>query len=449
MLEIVEEQLLKRRRDHGAMPSVREIARDLGASPQTVHKALRHLAERGVVHALERKGFFWGPDPSADRAHEESAEDRIRAGILSDLRKGAFHPWKELPSRSALSQMYGCGTRRVGRILQDFAERGILQRRGRAFFPMAQWVPRSPSTFVLLVVRCGGNGELLSDTEREIDFLKSVRRELAEQGLGLLRLGYHEEGGGRFLDRRGMEIRLQDIREPLLGAIASTWLLEDPIRLLDLLSATKRPISAWWEHPEQDFPLGRFPAGLAGFDISFGESPGESVGRHLAAEGRLDVAFLSPYHGNDWSRARLRGLSRHIQACGGSVREFVDDDVRHPWELQLRGRGTAGMVRLVERILLRFLDDPQLLRTPTWVFSNDLAACAMHRILLRRGEAPPYMVGFDNTSESEKIGFDSFEFHTDGMVRQMLMHLANPKAEIFSSPPIREMVGRLVVRSRG
>lgn len=442
----IEAQLRNRRRDHGALPSVRELAREFGASPKTVHAALRGLAGEGVVHAVDRKGFFWGVDDKVGTPPHETAEERFAARFLADLRQGVYHPWKALPPRKALGQIYGIGFRSVGRVLDRLVGRAILETRGREVF-FATPTRQGPSTSVLVVVRCDPRGEFLLDSEREIDFLKSVRRELSDQGLGMVRVGYSQEDGGRFLDQAGREIDPSRRRSPLLGAIVSTWLVQDPGTLLGRLESLRIPLSVWWEHPAESFPRRRFRSGIAGFNLSFGESAGMAVARHLAANGRLDVAFVSPYHGNDWSPARLRGLQETLRAHGGGVRAFVAPEVHSPWDLRKRSGGEAGSGGLLDRILSEFLGDRELRAIPTWVMVNDLAATAMHR-LLREVEGPrPHLVGFDNSSDSERLGFDSFEFHTDGMVRQMLHHLANPKAELFSRSSMHEMIGRLVVRT--
>lgn len=443
MREHIENSLRNRRRDHGALPSVRELSLEFGASPQTVHKALRRLAAEGVVHAMARKGHFWGAQESLSRpSPPEPPEERFRNRFHSDLRQGAYHPWKELPGRTALSQVYGVGVRCAGRVLEELTAQGILQRRGRAFFPAPAAPHRATSTSVLAVVRCDERGELLLETEREIDFLKAVRRELSERGLGLRVLGYCSGVAGRLLERDGTEFEAARAREPLLGVIASTWLVPDPAGMLDRLARLRLPLSVWWEHSAADFPHRRFPAGLAGFNLSFGESAGTAVARHLAAGGCRDVAYLSPFHLNDWSPARLRGLRAHLEACGGTVREFVDVRWSSPWEL-LRQGGT----RRLELVLRGFLDDPRLAGIPTWVMANDQAAAAMHRLLRDRTAPGPRLVGFDNTSDSERLGFDSFEFHTEGMVRLMLHHLERPGAGIFAKPGLQEMIGRLVART--
>lgn len=442
----IEESLRRRRLERGPLPSIRELAAEFGAAPLTVHRALRNLQAEGIVHGIDRKGYFWGNGASVAPSGAETPGHRFAARFLADLRQGAYHPWKELPSRKSIAQIYQVGARQAGQTLEGLAAAGILERRGRGFF-LAPTVRNRPKTSVLVVIRCEPSGALLLDSEREIDFLKSVRRELAELDLGMIRVGYLEEGGGRFLTSDGGDLRLDRISTPLLGAIVSTWLVSDPQRLIDRLEPLKLPLSVWWEHTPAAFPRRRVRAGLAGFNLSFGESAGVAAGRHLGARGLLDVAFVSPYHGNDWSPARLRGLRNTLAAHGGRVRDFVDPSIHSPWDLLRRGGSPSGQQRLLDRLLLGFLDDPDLLAVPTWVLVNDLAATAMHRLLRQRPGLHPHLVSFDNSSDSERIGLDSFEFHTDGMVRLMVHHLENPRAELFADGGLHEMIGRFVLRS--
>lgn len=446
MREQVEKAIRAMRKERGQLPSVRELALELGASPQTVHKVLRGLAQEGSVHALPQKGYFWGPDgEDAGFAPIETVEERLRQRFLADLRHGVYHPWKELPSRQALSQIYRVGERRIARLLASLAGHGILEHRGRAYFP-APPPRKAPSTSALVVVRCDAHGELRHVTEREIDFLKTVRREFSEQDLGMIRLGWCEELG-RFFDSQGRETDPELVRGPLLGVLVSSCLVQDPRELLIRLGRLRLPISVWWEHAAIEFPRLRFRSGLAGFNLAFGESAGTAVGRHLASQGRLAVAFVSPYHANDWSRSRLKGLRDALEAQGGTVTEFVETRHHSPWQLQELGGGEAGMRRILDGTLAGFLEDSRLRALPTWVMVNDLAAVAMHGLLRGVLGLSPRLVGFDNGADSERLGFDSFEFHTDGMVRQMLHHIARPGAALFAGDPVHEMMGRLVVRS--
>lgn len=449
MIALVESKIRGMREARGPLPSVRELAADCGASPGTVHKALRRLAGEGTVHSLPRKGYFWGSEIEGEHGasnQRESADTRLLEKFLSDLRHGVHHPWKELPSRKALAQIYGVGDRRMGRALDGLTRRGTLERRGRGFF-LASSPRRSTRTSVIVVVRCDGDGHLLLDTEREIDFMKSVRREFEDQGLALYRVGYCEARGGLFLDGRGNGIDPGRLPGTFLGVLVSTWLVSDPQALLHRLARTKLPLSVWWEHPADSFPKTRLCRDAMGFNLSFGTASGIAVGRHLSELGSREVAFVSPFHGSEWSQARLTGLREGLEPHGGKVVEFVDSRCESPWQLRnMSGGETAMRLSLRER-LGRFWEDPRWRTIQTFVAVNDLVAVELFAIFREHRQPSPRLVGFDNSSDSERLGFDSFEFHTDGMVRQMLHHVAHPRASLFEGPRVHEMIGRLVVRT--
>ena len=82
----------------------------------------------------------------------------------------------------------------------------------------------------------------------------------------------------------------------------------------------------------------------------------------------------------------------------------------------------------------------------TWVTVNDHVALYLIELLREAGMPRPRIVSFDNTSASEAWQFDSFEFHTDGMVRQMLHQILHPDAKMFRDGGLHEMMGRMVVR---
>ena len=94
------------------MPSVRDLARDLGVNPNTVVKAYQHLVEAGVLSVRRGDGTYVADSPPAFRASERAT--LLREGALrfasSALTTGADLPeattflaaaWKALkPSRA-------------------------------------------------------------------------------------------------------------------------------------------------------------------------------------------------------------------------------------------------------------------------------------------------------------------------------------------------------------
>ncbi len=431
------------------LPSVRILAKHHGVAPLTAHRALRTLCDQGHIHAIPGKGFFWGArmvarpgiPPRADRAGD------ARERLVSDLRCGVFHPHRDLPARAALAQIYGIGSERLATLLADLADEGVLARRGRAYV-----LPPPPRVAdqgtILLATRCDRHGTLLLETERQTDFVKSVHREGRERGVRIVVAGwYQEESAGVFLDQDGETLDLRDLPGLLLGCLVSTWLVREPLELLSRLRATRAPVSVWWEHPPEEFPRSVSGAGLVGFDISFGPSSGIAVGRHLRARGEGPVAFISPFHGASWSGARLEGLRTGLRGSGIALEGFVDSERASAFEFHQAAGSVQHGEAHIRQILDRLIDDIVPVRHPVWVAVNDHVAILLVHLLRERGLRRPRIVSFDNSSGSDAHQFDSFEFHTEGMVRQMLYHVLHPKARLFRGGGLHEMVGRLVQRT--
>jgi DNA-binding LacI/PurR family transcriptional regulator len=208
------------------------------------------------------------------------------------------------------------------------------------------------------------------------------------------------------------------------------------------------PVSVWWEHSPDVFPRFAGPGPkVLGFDISFGKSSGIAVGRHLRSMGEGPVAFISPFHGGTWSRMRLEGMREAMRGSGLALDVFVDGTRGSAWEYhQAAGSVARGERRIRDtlRSLLKRLDPA---RHPVWVAVNDHTAVIVLGLLRGQGKARPRLVSFDNSSASDAHQFDSFEFHTEGMVRQMLYHVLHPEAPLFKGGGLHEMVGRLVLRT--
>jgi DNA-binding LacI/PurR family transcriptional regulator len=73
---------------------------------------------------------------------------------------------------------------------------------------------------------------------------------------------------------------------------------------------------------------------------------------------------------------------------------------------------------------------------------NDLVAGIADDNL--QGMEPPRLLGFDNSTTSFCLRFDSFAFDTMGMVRLMVYHLLTPGADLFLGRTVHEMVGRVI-----
>jgi DNA-binding transcriptional regulator YhcF (GntR family) len=450
-MEALLQELMRHRLPDGSpLPPVRTLARAFDRSPQTLQKAIAILKERGEICSVPRKGCYWGASPQAP-LYPDGPIDRVakaRERLLADLRCGAYHPHRQLPPHRSLAQIYGVSPSRIGQILDGIVATGILERRGRALV-LSQARSIQSHSSVLLVSRCDAHGRLQFDSERETDFMKSVHREGRERSLSIVVAGWHEaKEGGRFLDQQGNEIRPETLPGVLLGTIASTWLVHEPRLLLERLWRLRQPISVWWEHPKGRFPPpnARRPS-TVGFNLSFGPAPGLTVGRHLRALGHRDIAYLSPFHASEWSQMRLRGLLEGLKDGDASVEAFTNERFESAWHYRQSTDSDAMGAAMIRQVLREMLENPRLRQIPCWVAVNDHVAWIVLEELRERGWPRPYIVSFDNSSVCDTYQIDAFEFHTEGMVRQMIYHLLHPKARLFLGGGLHEMVGRLVLRN--
>ncbi|MCB9495374.1 MAG: GntR family transcriptional regulator [Fibrobacteria bacterium] len=436
------------RSESGPLPSIRKIAATLGVTPRTAHAAMRRLQEEGILHFIDRKGAFWGSPPGpgeAARSLESIRPLDLREKLLNDVRQGVFHPHLPLPSRKELAWRYGTSRRKMGSLLENLTTSGIFVRKGRALaLPPLPAIPSRSS--ILLVIRCDEAGRIELETERESEFVRAVRRHSLEHELAIKVAGWHENGSsGTFLDSDGCPC--DPFRSAnILGCMASTWLLQRPLALLDALRAHGTPVAVWWEQAHELFPRKQDrKAPIAGFDLSFGRSPGIVVGRRLASEGLRRLTWISPYHDNSWSPARLEGLRESFEAAGGRVSEAIDTGWHSLWHMERLAGGREGGRKILDRCVGDLVDRALGHGSEAWVVVGDVVAESVIHRLRALGEPRPRVVSFDGTTVAERLRFDSFEFHTDGMVRRMFHHILRPA--LHPEATVEEMVGRLVLRA--
>lgn len=445
---------------HSALPSVRQVAAHFRISPLTAHRALQELARDKKIYAISRKGFFWGsaPEPAPPWSVQLPLRRReeIRNAMLRDLKKGTLNPFADLPPQKVLAYRYGCTARTMQAILQELQQRSILSRIGNRWqFKHSQPHPRRNR--IILVVRSDCHGKLLLETDRELEFMRSVYREVRSLGFELQVIGWDESSSPPcFRDAFGKECRWIESTHPPYGILLSSWLIHGVQRLIRLLRKKRVPLSVWWEHPvHQAHKSSTQKSRVAYFNLAFGTGPGRIVAEHLLGKGIHKVLFLSPFHGSEWSRNRLEGLRQVLGPQGISIEALVDEKTSSSWEIQMEIWGKLKMShpglpfdspqvhRLRDRALSRTICS--LLEPVNWapapvalVGVNDQTTALALPFLQ---EKQSYVVSFDNSSLSIRFQFSSFAFHTDAMVRNMLHHLIQPDSQLFALDAIQEIEG--------
>ena len=406
------------------------------------------------------KGYYWGKGPApAPTLPQRKADgrDRIAEALKEDLRAGALDPFTSLPAQKTLADRYRVSTRTVRKACMILEADGVLERQGRTYRFKAGH-PAVPGSLVILVTRCDISGRLLLDSERELDFLKAAYMETRALRLELKVIGFGP--GGRLLDRQGRKLTPAHGGKPILGFLVSTWLIPDVHGLLSLLKPFHTPVSIWWEHSPEILSKTRFPRNVVFFNLSFGERPGASIAETLLGLGHAHVLFLSPFHASAWSQQRLQGLrSRILKTPGGRVLAVTDDSHASPWafqekawkEMRAQNRSLAAddpkvMRRkgrnLARRIIGMLAETPHARDATAWVCVNDEVA-EIASAYIRTWKKAPYLISFDNSAASYRLGIDSFAFDSGAMARKMLFHLTGPSAALFPRRGLIDVDGRV------
>lgn len=416
------------------LPSVREVASSLGASTFTVFRVYKGLTEQGKIYAEQGNGYFWGKKPEIVISVHEREMERVERLLQESWESGKFSVDAPLPSIKDLCSAYTTTLGTMRRTLEQLREKGILERKGQGRYFFRNSKPKSLETKeIFLIMRCNSNGDFNCLGERELSFMQKVYVESHRNNLKVKALGYFEKEE-TFLDASGNWIELEDCRE-CFGAIVSTMLVFHVGKLLAKLSCTRFPVSVWWEHPLYDIPRAlKKERRFAFFNLAFGEFPGRFVGRYLKERGMERVAFISPYHMSMWSVDRLRGLKK----TGLQVYEAVDTTHASPYDFT---QEPWANVRF-RRILMKLAKN--IPPVDAWVVSNDRVGVELLSLVnqgkLRRA---PYMVSFDNSTDSYRNRLDSFEFNVNALAEQSVFHLVSPGVTLSKKNDFREFSGHV------
>jgi hypothetical protein len=243
--------------------------------------------------------------------------------------------------------------------------------------------------------------------------------------------------------------------------------MRDAWNPIAVLQKEKLPISVWMEGGKQDAMAKRFgrKSESAFFDVGYGLAPGRMVGKFLVSKDHKACAYVSPFHGSEWSKQRLKGLAQVCRTEKIQLLEFVLADATDPWtyrnrvvqggnympqhsdpltDLRIDLKRNRLMAQALEPLFQKALRAPQI---TAWVLANDLVAyvaqdfLAKHRSLIRM---PIELVSFDNEPGTYTRGISSYEFNTRGMVLDMLYHIVAPKSPLFEKPGVIHLDGRVV-----
>jgi DNA-binding LacI/PurR family transcriptional regulator/DNA-binding transcriptional regulator YhcF (GntR family) len=457
--------------DHGKLPSVRAMAGRAGVSELTMWRAVRELADQGILVTRQGSGIRVvqrAATPEPDPLQSLQPWQRVSRLLERDIEAGEFRFLEGLPSVKELTVRYGVAYRTLRKALRALQARRVIQGCGRWY--RVSTVSRRSRDTVVLIARGSRSGGLELPTPRMEQQLRVLHGECARAGVTLKAYGSHyTSDGGLGFSPEGERAMDGDGQGVILGYIL--WSTSLPagavILLVDRLAATRKPVSLLDEGG--DFVAATYGSGrsdIAVFTTSNSAQPGLLMGRYLCALGHRKLAYLTLWPTVQWSANRESGLRLAMEQSDpqGEVVLVAPESPPHIRieELQrldrllpaLRIPSTVRDQALSQRLLramsasseyfqatMHWQDTqaaaqelyPKALALPgvtTWVAGNDLVALGALRYLASQGVKVPRdlsVAGFDDTPEAFASELTSYNFNLPAIAHAMLHHILGPR----------------------
>jgi DNA-binding transcriptional regulator YhcF (GntR family) len=421
------------------LPSVRALAARWKCSPTTAQAVLRKARARGWIETRAGAGSWAsGRVPELAAPPSRRTSETLAADLKEEIRAGRWGSGERLPPPKDLATRYGVHPATVRKAFGRLTEGSVLEQRGRAWLVARPRRHAREKPVLLCLGAKEGEGSLRLGSDREWDFWREIQIEAARNDLSP---EIHPWSG-----------KLPDLKSRPMGAVVSTWHLPDPHPLLSALHRARLPAAVWLENPVLSPARLPLQSPWLGFhDMAYGPESGTALGAHPAIRKHARIAWISPFHGAEWSRNRLEGLRRSLpreieihEAVGPWVSEWdFQEKAWHDPEIWKRVRleglvhpaGIADLVRPLMEAIGRdrlFESFSPILKTALasgstlWVAASDWVALGCLDWLGAHGIRVPEniaLAGFDDSREALRRGLTSVRFDAQVMARAMVRQL--------------------------
>ncbi|MBD3241985.1 MAG: GntR family transcriptional regulator [Chitinivibrionales bacterium] len=467
-------------RESGAerLPTVRRLAAMAGVCHVTMQKAVRELANAGILHTRRGSGLFAGAertlsDSVAPQANDTASAQTVRR-LERDIASGKYRPGQVLPLQKQLCVTYGVGRDTARKALEQLVARSVIRPDGGRYRVLP--TNRRPAVSGTVLVFGAGfrRGTIQPDT-RHMDSVMALENACIRANLSISNV-YYRYTGTELKSQGPAKAPPYSPRdlESVLGFVVFTRGLQGLglERFVRLMLGYGKPVAVLDEN-------GLYAAGralprrknLRIFPIGYSAAPAEAMGRLLLRLGHRRVAYLDPYPQDLWSRNRLAGLRQAWRAAGyadGVVHVPVatpppaplyDESGRYMGDvaalmadgLDQRDSVQARLARIVREDrssalsvhLMRWHGADSLTRAlapaiegllprteiTAWAAANDEVAMAVIRGLEARGLRVPHdrsVVGFDDGYDAHLFDLTTVSFNSTAAVQAMVDFIVNP-----------------------
>jgi hypothetical protein len=347
-------------------------------------------------------------------------------------------------------------------------EQGVIECHGKRYRPTCRSLPPAREATVVLITAGDPSGQVRITTCRAAEHLMALEQECAAAAVRLAVVTYdHTRAayGGAY----PWSGELARGTASALGYVV--WAVNLPPRTVRLLvrnaSANGRPVAVLEEsgrRDNRDAVAGLRRTRLVCMADNF--AAGSDMGAYLRSLGHTRIAYVSPYHGADWSQDRLAGLRRAMRQAGseahieeviadrsGSLDELVYERFASIDRIRTRTAEAAAGAARAEHLPVapdhaeRALSDVIYAAALTAVLQSSLAAlaarseitawvCVTDRVALAaleylrsqpaRAVPTPALAGFDDRFEAFQEGITSYNFSGRRAMAALLGHVLRP-----------------------
>jgi len=375
--------------------------------------------------------------------------------LQADLQRGLLKPGSRLGTSPAEAEKLGASHPTLRKALRHLIRIGVLEPA-----PRGAQVPRPslPGRLPVVLIRPEDVArDVLGEAERESLFRRELELQCQRAGFAMQTWLWDRAGDLRNEDR----IVAIDpaLRDRVWGFVIPLWGLDETPDLVERIANLGLPVSVWDERPLG----GAIPQGprVRTFSSGYARDAGGEMLRHLAGMGHRTIAFVSPFHGSLWSRARAEGIRDAAEGLGVVVRHVVSDRIAEHTQLEsgpapesfLQTANLASHLgpslepaarelrhRVLAALRMRNLlahceplfDEALALGATAWILANDDVASLAKGWLDAKGAAVGEdrlaLAGFDNLLAAQDAGLTSFHFNEGSLAGACLNHLVDSRS---------------------
>jgi len=486
------EVFLKKQVDNGSwnpgdlLPSISSLAKSANVSPVSMWKAVHRLSESGVLEVLHGQGtrIKGNQDLSVVIDNTQKGWQGLRDRVHKDILCGKYTEGMMLPSLKELQSQYGVSYQTVKKALDCLTAEGILELRYRRYF-IVHFIRRPTHLSIVLIGWSHPKLQMQARTPWGQEFMRYCEQQCSRMGFELKVYEYSDVSGDlRITDATGKVT--DDL--PVDGSVMGYLLWgESPGELyrevLSRLEKSKKPIAVLQEGSVlniADFIKRNSQIQL--FSIATSSSAAKHVATFLLQSGHTSIAYFSPFHKAEWSRARLSGLNEIYSRFGAPVEAYTldkysDDSayckfIKSPeryfdQQMDVLSKQLAPaiiceafeshrnkFIQTVQHDVIRKYMVPlyrKALRKSqctAWVCANDFTALgAMEFLKDVPSKNNLAVIGFDDIFEAFHHGLTSYNFNIQATVQVMVSYIVNPASLPSTKRSVAfEIEGMLVER---